>query len=70
MSCDIRLNMISQYPLRIKETIWRKAKAKAALDKITLRKVIEELLEGWIDGKIMIQGDNGNNPIEVADGRA
>ena len=46
---------LKQYPMRVEEEIWRRAKAKAALEGITLREAIEGLLKGWIDGKLEIE---------------
>jgi predicted HicB family RNase H-like nuclease len=46
--------MIKQYPMRVEELIWRKAKSKAALEDISLREVVERLLIAWINGKINI----------------
>ncbi len=43
---------LKTYPMRVEEQIWRQAKAKAALEGITLREAIERLLKGWVDGKI------------------
>ena len=45
---------LKTYPMRVEEQIWRQAKAKAALEGITLRESIERLLKGWIDGKLKI----------------
>ena len=45
---------IKQYPLRVEEKIWRQAKAKAALEGITLKETFERLLKGWIDGELNI----------------
>ncbi len=47
--------MKHMYPMRVEEEIWRLAKSKAALDRITMREAIERLLKGWIDGKIKIE---------------
>ncbi len=46
---------IKQYPMRVEEEIWRRAKAKAALEGITMREAVERLLKGWIDGKLEIE---------------
>ena len=46
--------MIKQYPMRVDEQLWRQAKARAALEGITLRETIEKLLEAWISGKLKI----------------
>ena len=43
------------YPMRVDEEIWKRVKAKAALEGITLREAIERLLKGWIDEKIKIE---------------
>ena len=40
--------------VRVDEDIWSQAKAKAALERITLQEALERLLKGWIDGKIKI----------------
>ncbi len=45
---------LKQYPMRVEEDVWKKAKAKAALEGITLREALENLLKGWIDGKLKI----------------
>lgn len=46
---------LKTYPMRVEEQIWRQAKAKAALEGITMREAIERLLRGWIDEKIEIE---------------
>jgi predicted HicB family RNase H-like nuclease len=46
---------LKTYPMRVEEQIWRQAKAKAALEGITLREAIERLLKEWIDEKIKIE---------------
>jgi hypothetical protein len=61
--------MIKQYPLRIDDNIWRKAKSKAALVDVTLRLAVEQLLEGWVEGKYSIPGNNGN-PETAVNGKA
>lgn len=43
------------YPMRVEEEIWRKAKAKAALEGITMKEAIERFLRGWIDGRLKIE---------------
>jgi len=45
---------LKTYPMRVEEQIWRQAKAKAALQGITLKETIERLLKRWIDGEINI----------------
>ena len=40
--------------VRIDENIWKQAKAKAALEGITLQGALEGLLQGWINGKLNI----------------
>ena len=42
------------YPMRVDEEIWRRVKAKAALEGITLREAVEKLLEDWINGTLKI----------------
>jgi hypothetical protein len=46
---------VKQYPLRIEADLWKKAKAKAALEGITLKEAFERFLKGWIDGKLKIE---------------
>ena len=43
--------MIKQYPMRVEEQIWRQAKARAALDGVTMREAIERLLIAWAKGE-------------------
>lgn len=43
------------YPTRIEENIWRQAKAKAALEGVTMREVIEQILKAWAEGKIKLE---------------
>jgi hypothetical protein len=52
--CDIPASMTKQYPMRIEEETWAKAKAMAALHRITMRRALEILLRDWIDGHIVI----------------
>jgi hypothetical protein len=40
--------------MRIEEETWCKAKAMAALHRITMRKALETLLRDWINGHIVI----------------
>ncbi len=44
--------MIKQYPLRIDDTIYRKARSKAVLEGISMKELITTLLEMWGEGKI------------------
>ncbi len=46
---------LKQYPMRVEEEIWKRAKAKAALEGITMKEAIERLLQGWTDGKLKIE---------------
>ena len=46
---------LRQYPMRIEELLWRKAKSKAALEGMTLREALETLLRLWIDGKVDVE---------------
>lgn len=46
--------MMKQYPLRIDDTIYRKAKSKAALEGISMKDLITELLQMWGDGRIQL----------------
>ena len=46
---------LKSYPLRVEEEIWRRTKAKAALEGITLREAIERLLKGWIDEQLKVE---------------
>ncbi len=41
--------------VRVDEDIWKQAKAKAALEAITLQEALDRLLKGWIDGKLNIE---------------
>jgi len=43
--------MVKQYPLRVDETVMRKAKARAALEGISLKSAIEALLRIYGEGK-------------------
>ena len=47
--------VLKQYPMRVEEELWKRAKAKAALEGITLREALESLLKGWINGKLKIE---------------
>jgi predicted HicB family RNase H-like nuclease len=49
--------MLKQYPMRVDEEIWRRAKSQAALEGITLREAIERLLQAWVDGKIDLHSE-------------
>ena len=46
--------MIKQYPLRIDDTIYRKARSKAVLEGISMKDLITELLQMWGDGRIQL----------------
>jgi len=46
---------LKTYPMRVEEQIWRQAKARAALEGITLKEAIERLLRGWIEGKMEVK---------------
>jgi len=43
-----------QYGLRLDKVIWRKAKAKAALEGITMKEALERMLTAWTEGRIEI----------------
>jgi predicted DNA binding CopG/RHH family protein len=47
--------VLKQYPMRVEEEVWRRVKAKAALEGMTIKEAIERLLRGWVDGKLKIE---------------
>lgn len=44
-----------RYAVSVDEEIWKRAKAKAALEGITLQDAFEKLLKGWVDEKIKVE---------------
>ncbi len=44
-----------RHALSVDEEIWKRAKAKAALEGMTLQETFEKLLKGWADDKIEIE---------------
>ncbi len=44
-----------RYALSVDEEVWKRAKAKAALEGMTLQETFEKLLKGWVDEKIRIE---------------
>ena len=53
--------MEKQYPLRIDDSIYVKARSKAVLERISMKDLITHLLEMWTDGKIQLMRRQSNN---------
>ncbi len=45
---------LKQYPIRIDEKLWRELKGKAGIEGLTIRKILEGLIELYVNGKIEI----------------
>jgi hypothetical protein len=58
--------MQKQYPLRIDEDVYARAKSKAALKRVSLKEAITTLLRLWTDDRLTLRKSK-NEKIEVSE---
>lgn len=45
---------LKQYPIRIDPQLWRELKGKAGIEGLTIRGVLERLIELYVNGKVEV----------------